>query len=393
VCTEATTGSPTTATTLIAEVATAAGSASQEVEVDTDSLYIIIDVTSISGSLTVTTYTYTDDITKLTQLDKVESLATTTDNPVIRKVNRVQDNVLVEVTYDAAVTYSVKYRAAEENTHLDLSRVAVSSLPTRNLISYDQVPSYHNILVQGRTAVGDAAWTDLWNNSGVYTWLTAAGTLEAISTSTNDTAAGTGARTIVVEGLDANYEFISATISMNGTSATTATSLSFLRVFKAYVATSGTAPASNAGANIGTITVRRSGAGATQLIIPVENTVGLGQSAAGRYTVPAGHTGIVTGIMANVDSNKTADIYIFSRSDGSLTAAPYVGRRIRHKIAGLKGPFNTSFDSSIKYTEKTDIWASSYSAAANTGIEVAIELLLVNNNDLDEYSSTFPIGN
>ena len=60
---------------------------------------------------------------------------------------------------------------------------------------------------------------DLYENAAtvpLYPYLAAASLLQVSSGSANDTAAGTGARTVTIVGLDANYNVISETLTMNG---------------------------------------------------------------------------------------------------------------------------------------------------------------------------------
>ena len=56
---------------------------------------------------------------------------------------------------------------------------------------------------------------DVWPYNGNHTWLTAASTLSVVSSSANDTAAGTGARTITLTGLDINLALIVETVTFN----------------------------------------------------------------------------------------------------------------------------------------------------------------------------------
>ena len=81
--------------------------------------------------------------------------------------------------------------------------------------------------------------------------------VEVASASTADTAAGTGARTIKVYGLDKDYNPQIETIVMNGQTPVVGT-LNFIRVFAAYVATAGTGTV-----NAGNIHVIRQGTGGT----------------------------------------------------------------------------------------------------------------------------------
>ena len=58
--------------------------------------------------------------------------------------------------------------------------------------------------------------TTIWSQGGIYSYLSAASTLYISSSSTDDTVAGTGARTVTVSGLDNNFDEKVETVSLNG---------------------------------------------------------------------------------------------------------------------------------------------------------------------------------
>ena len=64
-------------------------------------------------------------------------------------------------------------------------------------------------------AVGTSEET-IWDAGGVYDYLTTASQLDVTSTDADDTDGGNGARTVVLEGLDANYNEITETVTMDG---------------------------------------------------------------------------------------------------------------------------------------------------------------------------------
>jgi len=111
-------------------------------------------------------------------------------------------------------------------------------------------------------------------------WLTSAEQLKVSSSSAVDAAAGTGARTLRIDGLDASGAAINETVTLNGLTAVT-TTLSFYRVQTLRVMTAGTG-----GYNAGNIVVKNNAATATICgIYPDHN-----QSSGPWYTVPAGYT-------------------------------------------------------------------------------------------------------
>lgn len=89
---------------------------------------------------------------------------------------------------------------------------------------------------------------------------------------------GTGAQDVLVEGLDANFNEISETVALNGTTIRPLL-LTYLRVNKATVGLVGTGLQ-----NAGLITVQLASAGAIQITIPI----GEGESQVANFTTPNG---------------------------------------------------------------------------------------------------------
>jgi hypothetical protein len=123
-------------------------------------------------------------------------------------------------------------------------------------------------------------------------------TLEIVSSSASDTSAGSGARTILITGVDDAFAAVSETVTMNGTAAVSLAN-QYMRINTAEVATAGTSQI-----NAGTITIRISGAGATQNVI-MGSQGSLNQFF---YTVPASRIAVVTSLSFGSmgDSDETA---------------------------------------------------------------------------------------
>ena len=173
------------------------------------------------------------------------------------------------------------------------------------------MPGVRFIELLGRNPDIDTATVpeSVWAAGGVITQRTAAAVVEAVSSSAADDAGtpGTGARTIKISGLDANWNEISETIALDGTTPVV-TTLEFLRVNFAEVMTAGTGLT-----NAGDITLRNAGAGNTQRFIPT----GRGYTEAAIYSVPAGHTFLLDGW------------YVTAR-DAAGTSSADIDVRVRH---------------------------------------------------------------
>lgn len=123
--------------------------------------------------------------------------------------------------------------------------------------------------------------------------------MEVVSSSASDTVAGSGARTVTINYLDASYAAQSVTLSMNGTTPV-ALPGTIMRVNSLRVASSGTFGGSNAG----DISVRLAGGGgATFSYLRIGN----GLARTSLFTVPAGQTFDIYSLVLAVNRADTQD--------------------------------------------------------------------------------------
>ena len=177
--------------------------------------------------------------------------------------------------------------------------------------------------------------------TALYPYATAAETLSVVSSSANDTAAGTGIRTLFISGLDANFEEISETVTMNGVTPVNTVN-QYMRVNRAYGATCGTGYT-----NAGNITVTGAGA-VVRLYIPA----GDGQTLMTLWTVPAGTKAFITQVSASTNSNKGARMSVFTRTNDGGILYPW---RIRYRSYLFSGDNVVRFNIPLEIPEKTDI--------------------------------------
>lgn len=118
----------------------------------------------------------------------------------------------------------------------------------------------------------------IWPVGGLITQPTSAGATTLVSTSANDAAAGTGARTVLVYGLDANYMKKTEVVTLNGTTPVTCVN-NYLRINQMTVLTAGTGKT-----NAGIITsIINDGSPKTVCAIDIADSI----SHVGHFTVPA----------------------------------------------------------------------------------------------------------
>ena len=95
----------------------------------------------------------------------------------------------------------------------------------------------------------------VWAQGGTYVYPASATVMKISSSSADDASAGTGARTIAIFGLDADYNEISESVLLDGQTAVN-TGNSYLRISRMYVTTagSGATAAGTIYAGTGTVT-------------------------------------------------------------------------------------------------------------------------------------------
>lgn len=121
---------------------------------------------------------------------------------------------------------------------------------------------------------------DMWEHTSNLSYLTGAETMSLVSTSANDTAAGTGTRAVLVVGLDGDYNSIQELVFLNGTTPVV-TSQTFLRLHQLLTAIAGSGET-----NAGIITATAS----TSQTVQANILAGISGSRMGHFTVPAGYT-------------------------------------------------------------------------------------------------------
>lgn len=212
--------------------------------------------------------------------------------------------------------------------------------------------------------------------SGVYQTPTALTSLEILSSSANDASAGTGARTIYIEGIGTSYALTSETVTLNGTTAVALVN-QYYRVYRAYIVTSGTYATQSSSSHAGTLTIRTSGGGATWCTIGVDSGLGLGQSLTGSYTVPHGYTAHVYASYVSVESTKTVTSYFFARQGIDTIVAPFTAMRLQtvlNSAAGFTDFGDTHFIG--EYPAKTDIGFMAKTPSGTAAVSVEFKIYL-----------------
>lgn len=157
----------------------------------------------------------------------------------------------------------------------------------------------------------------VWSGGATaYVQLTTGAALEVVSSSANDAAAGTGARTVRVDGVDGSYVPFSEIITMNGVTPVPLVNTSAIAINKTVILTAGSGLV-----NAGNIDVRAvSGSAVKSRIQALAESSG--RSADFIYTIPASMYALVKRIQVYARSS-TGDIWVYLKTYTS-TGVNYV---------------------------------------------------------------------
>lgn len=214
---------------------------------------------------------------------------------------------------------------------------------------------------------------DIWENGGVYTGFpdTTLETVEILSDSASDTAAGTGARTIRITGLDSGYNIQQETITLNGTTPVASVN-QYRRIHTGMIVTAGIG-----GVNVGNITVRHS---ATEANIFLFMLPGRNQTNYSAFTVPSGHTAYMRYLHGSIRG--TTQAVTPAVVEGNIWTRPFEG------VFRSRRPFVISsscrlFDviyGGLQFTEKTDIILRITTASGNNiSVSGGYDLIITKN--------------
>ena len=176
------------------------------------------------------------------------------------------------------------------------------------------------------------------SNGGIYRTpqVSGATALRIKAGNVNDTAAGSGAQEITLVGLDQTGAEITSVLATAGTSASSATSETFIRLYRAFISGSGTYATQSVGSHAADIVIENA-AGSEDWATIELGGFAEGQTEIAAYTVPLGFTGYIRNIHVSADSNKAASIYGFKREGILETSPPYPAMRTWEQFHGILG--------------------------------------------------------
>ncbi len=199
----------------------------------------------------------------------------------------------------------------------------------------------------------------IWDvNDTAYPWsaFSSAGTLSVPAVNASDDG-----KTIKIIGLDANYYEIDEDVTVSSSGAT-ATTKSFIRVYRAYVS-------NGSETNVANIDVQKGGTTVLRI------TAGKGQTLMAIYTVPAGKTAyLMKGTSTCQDgADATGDMYVRYFGESAF--------RIGHsfEVCGDGGQYMYDFGIPLRIPEKSDIDVRGTVRSNNARLTAAFDMIVETN--------------
>ena len=232
--------------------------------------------------------------------------------------------------------------------------------------------SYDHIV--GRDpAIGSSYGVITPDSAATYNFLQTASPLRIKSGgNAQDDATGTGARKVKIVGLDANWDKITEDVVTAGTSASAATSQSFIRVNRVFVTEVGTYGA----INTGDIVIETTGGDELGTI-----AADYGKTVNSVWSIPNGFTGYLTRIAVTVAKNKLVDFKLHIRNGGNDTSVPFGAGRVLVSYDEIEESYEEKLSSFRKISSYSDVWAEAQvsSGGGSSIVNVTYDIITVPN--------------
>lgn len=237
------------------------------------------------------------------------------------------------------------------------------------LDSFDTRQGYKVIHKFGHNLLVDENWETIWSQGSTYSWIDTATVLKISSSNTNDTSDGTGARTVLVEGLDSNYAEQSEVVTLNGQTAVNTTG-TYKRVHRMIVQTVGSGNY-NAG-------ILYAGTGTVSSGVPANKyatvPIGYNQTMMAIYTIPADKTAYLISFYAQPDGEKEFQIRLWCRNGTGVA-------RVRNQLHAYQNQAMFNYRPYLKIEEKNDVWIDFHDSSGNdASVGGGFSIILIDND-------------
>jgi hypothetical protein len=234
------------------------------------------------------------------------------------------------------------------------------------------IPGHSAITVFGYNPDVDTSEESVWPNGGTVPHPTAASVLKVSSTDAADASpSGTGARTVLITGLNGSFNEVSETIVLNGQTAVNTVN-SYLYVNGLTVTSVGSGGANAGDINVGTGTVT---AGVPAVLYDMI-AIGYNNRTTGHYCVPAGYTaflvhGLFTAGQASGSKSITGKLLVHSPDDNIV--------RVGAITTLNNGVVQYMFNYPTAIPEKSCVGATAIGSANNNSVSSMFNICLIKN--------------
>ena len=238
-------------------------------------------------------------------------------------------------------------------------------------VSRGQISWHRSVTVFGYNPDLDSTEESVWPDGGTVPHGQAASVLKVSSSSASDDSGGTGARTLLIEGLDANYKEISEVVALDGQTAVNTTN-TYHAINNLTVLTTG-----SASHNVGTIYL---GTGVVTAGVPAVlwDLIGptYNQRTTAHYTIPAGYTGYLSeGVFTSGQDSGSTGV------TGKLLSGDPTGLlRVSAIVAINNGSVSYDFKYPLPIPEKHCVGATAIGSANNNLVSAMLVILLIKND-------------
>lgn len=282
-----------------------------------------------------------------------------------------------DVQYNLTGSQKIWARAIQNPSKLILTpgynSFVKGGMPTKNFLNevrLGNVPGHKLIHKFGSNANVGTTLQDIWEEGGIITWMSVAEQISVISSDTvNDIATGNGARSVLILGLDDNFNEITETISLLSTPVLT--TKSFRRINMMFVVSVGT----YTGSNLGDITLT----GNITNNIHAKLLIGEGRLSQSQYTIPQGKTGYILDTAITMQTGKQISVNLLCRNDSHIVISPFSPTLDLHHWDGLSIPIDQDYKAQHILLERSDVWFNGFVSATTAIINIDYTLLLIDN--------------
>jgi hypothetical protein len=229
--------------------------------------------------------------------------------------------------------------------------------------------------IAGERRVGNISslggtYEPIWSGAGSLPFPTTAAPIRIrAGGNAADAAAGTGARLVLVRGLDANWDLTTDLLITAGASQSAQSTKSFIRVLDAVSVDVGT----YGGRNVGDVCIERTDATEVALI-----PAGIGRAQMGFFSVPNGVQAHVCQLEVECETAVSFSLRMWQRKRADIDVAPFSSAEIIGEYVGFTERAHREFCTFPEPLEaKTDIWFEGKSSTGSAAMSLDFHMWLV----------------